>query len=407
MAVMSAIRCVVFSVIVVGHAGFCIASVQDVETAKTRCFQLETSEWQKKIDILSAQGGGTLVVPKGIHPTGALFFRPGVKLHLEEGAVLLGSDHEADYPKCETRIEGETCCYYPALINADGCDGFAITGCGTIDGHGFATWEEFWRRLQEARARTGNADTFRNKDLMRPRILYVSNSKNVDISGVTFKNSKFWTTHFYQCENVVVHGCAFLADVTKDSKGNELKGPSTDAVDIDKCRNFTVRGCRISVNDDGVVVKGGKGAWANDYEKHPENGPSSDVLVEDCVFLAPTHSCLTLGSECPEARGVVMRNCRMDGVGDMLYLKMRTDTPQRYSDILVEDMAGNCKTLLHAGVWAQYADFGGRTQAELKSYATNVVIRNCRVNCREVRNVREAPEVFELAGLKLENNEIK
>ena len=361
---------------------------------------------QRTIDACASAGGGRVVVPKGVYATGALFFRPGVNLHLDEGAVLLGSDDGADYPLCETRIEGETCRYYPAVVNADRCDGFTITGKGTIDGHGFATWEEFWHRLKEAQRRTGNADAFRNKDLMRPRVLYVSNSRNVDVSGVTFRNSKFWTTHFYQCEDVLVRSCSFIAEITRDSEGKVLKGPSTDAVDIDKCRRFTVRGCRISVNDDGVVVKGGKGAWANDYDRHPENGPSSDILVEDCVFQSPTHSCLTLGSECPEAHCIVMRNCRMEGVGDMLYLKMRTDTPQRYSDVLVENMTGNCLTFLHAGAWTQYADFGGRTSAELKSCATNVVIRNCRVTCREIRNVSEDQEVFELKGLRLERNEI-
>ena len=243
--------------------------------------------------------------------------------------------------------------------------------------------------------------------MMRPRILYVSNSKNVNISGVTFKNSKFWTTHFYQCEDVTVRDCCFLAEVTKDSKGRELKGPSTDAVDIDKCRNFTVRNCRISVNDDGIAIKGGKGAWADDYTKHPENGSTSNVLVEDCEFLAPTHSCLTLGSECLEAHGIVMRNCRMTGVCDMLYLKMRTDTPQHYSDVLVDGMTGDCQVFLHAGAWTQYADFGGRQQDELKSYATNVVIRSCRVTCRNPRNVQEDPSVFELTGLRLEDNEIR
>ena len=367
----------------------------------------ETSALQGKIDEIATRGGGVLVIPKGVHLTGALYFKPGVNLHLEEGAVLLGSNEESDYPKCTTRIEGETCCYYPALVNADRCDGFTITGRGTIDGNGISTWELFWRRFKDAQEEKGSADTFRNKDLMRPRILYVSNSRNVDVSGVTFKNSKFWTTHFYQCENVLVHDCFFLAEVTKDSKGNELKGPSTDAVDIDKCKNFTVRSCRISVNDDGVVVKGGKGAWANDYARHPENGPSSDILVEDCLFEAPTHSCLTLGSECPEARRVVMRNCRMEGAGDMLYLKMRTDTPQRYTDVVVDGMTGNCSTVFHAGTWTQYADMGGRELSDLKSIATNVEIRNCRVTCHSRCNVEENAETHELRELKFKNNEIR
>ena len=63
----------VLSVMALGDAGSCNLSVQDDGAAKTTCSQLETSAWQKKIDALSLQGGGTLVVPKGVHLTGALF----------------------------------------------------------------------------------------------------------------------------------------------------------------------------------------------------------------------------------------------------------------------------------------------------------------------------------------------
>ena len=37
--------------------------------------------------------------------------------------MLKGSDDCSDYPICETRIEGESCLYFSALINADGLDG--------------------------------------------------------------------------------------------------------------------------------------------------------------------------------------------------------------------------------------------------------------------------------------------
>ena len=108
---------------------------------------INTAAIQRTIDACAQAGGGWVVVPRGVYRTGAVFFKPGVKLRLDEGAVLLGSDDGADYPPCETRIEGETCGYYPAIVNADRCDGFAIEGRGTIDGHGFGTWEEFWRTL--------------------------------------------------------------------------------------------------------------------------------------------------------------------------------------------------------------------------------------------------------------------
>ena len=366
-------------------------------------FADEAKSIQSMIDETAAKGGGTVVLPAGEYRTGAVFLKPGVNLHLEKGAHIVGTDDAADYPMMETRIEGETCLYYPALINADHCDGLKLTGDGIIDGHGADVWYEFWTR-REAMKKEGKE--LKNKDLMRPRLLYVSNSKNVEVKGLTFKNSKYWTTHYYQCEDVTVDGCRILAEVLQGPDGKQLKGPSTDAVDIDKCRRFTVKNCYISVNDDGVVVKGGKGAWADDYVRHPENGTSTDVLVENCDFRSPTHAALTLGSECPEASGVTMRNCTVDGVDNMLYLKMRTDTPQHYSNVLVENVTGKCNRFFLAGAWSQYADLGGRTQKDVMSYAKDVTIRNCKVECRKEIEFKGEGKYFELEGLVLEGNEI-
>lgn len=356
---------------------------------------------QTRIDEIAAKGGGTLVLTAGVYRTGAIFFKPGVNLHLEKGARIVGVDEPKGYPMRETRIEGETCMYYPALVNADGCDGFRISGEGVIDGHGANTWEEFWTKRATARKKGGD---LRNKELMRPRVLYVSNSKNVDISGVTFKNSKFWTTHFYDCEDVIVHDCAIVAEILKDRRGKELKGPSTDAIDIDKCRRFTVRNVDISVNDDGVVVKGGKGPWADDYGKFPGNGPSTDVLVENCTFRSPTHSALTLGSECPAATNVTMRGCVMDGCGNMLNLKMRTDTPQRYANVLVENCRGRCNVFFNVQAWSQYHDGQGRTAAELKSFADGVTLRGNIIEAGRIRNVQRNDKVFRIDDLVFEDN---
>ena len=356
---------------------------------------------QERIDEIAANGGGTLTLTAGVYRTGALFFKPGVSLHLEKGAVVVGVDEAEGYPMRETRIEGETCLYYPALVNADSCDGFTISGEGVIDGHGANTWEEFWAKRAEAK-KCGSE--FRNKALMRPRVLYVSRSRNVDVSGVTFKNSKFWTTHFYDCEDVVVHNCKIVAEILKDSKGKELKGPSTDAIDIDKCRRFIVRNVDISVNDDGVVVKGGKGAWADDYAKFPGNGPSSDVLVENCTFRHPTHTALTLGSECPAATNVTMRGCTMDGCGNMVNLKMRTDTPQRYANVLVENCRGRCKTFFRARAWSQYHENILRPREDVKSHADGVTLRNNVIEAPTAKDVECDDDVFAITNLRFENN---
>ena len=384
------------AMLVAAYATLMANEVRAAETAKVP----DVWPLQKRIDEIAASGGGTLTLTAGVYRTGAIFFKPGVNLHLEKGATILGVDEAAGYPMRMTRIEGETCLYYPALVNADRCDGFKISGEGVIDGHGANTWEEFWTKREEARK---HGRDYRNKEPMRPRLLYVFHSRNVDVSGVTFKNSKYWTTHFHDCEDVVVHDCRIVAEILKDSKGKPLKGPSTDAVDISKCRRFTVRNVDVSVNDDGICIKGGKGPWADDYGKFPDNGPSTDVLVEGCTFHYPTHSALTLGSECPAASNVTMRNCVVDGCGDLLYLKMRTDTPQHYSNVLVEKCRGKCNNYFHAQAWSQYHDAKGRSKAELKSYADGVTLRNNNVKAKRRVMIKKDDSLFEITNLSIDS----
>src|ERR1044072_2936569 len=65
---------------------------------------LNTKAIQAVIDECAKNGGGALVIPKGIFISGALFLKPGVNLEFENGAVLKGSTDINDYPKLNTRI---------------------------------------------------------------------------------------------------------------------------------------------------------------------------------------------------------------------------------------------------------------------------------------------------------------
>lgn len=75
--------------------------------------------------------------------------------------------------------------------------------------------------------------------------------------------------------------------------GAPVKAPSTDALDIDVCTDVLVKNCRMEVNDDAIVLKGGKGPWADQAE---ENGSNERIIVEDCVY-GFCHGCLTCGCE--------------------------------------------------------------------------------------------------------------
>ena len=101
---------------------------------------LQTEKIQSAIDAAAQNGGGVIVIPKGTYLSGALFFKPKTHLHLEEGAVLKGSDDISNFPIIDTRMEGQSLKYFTALVNADKVDGFTLSGKGTIDGNGLRYW---------------------------------------------------------------------------------------------------------------------------------------------------------------------------------------------------------------------------------------------------------------------------
>ena len=332
---------------------------------------VQTAAIQRVIDLVAQEGGGVVIVPRGTFLTGALFFKQGTHLHVTEGARLKGSQRIIDFPILTTRIEGETCQYFCALINADGLDGFSISGKGTIDGNGLPYWQEFWIR------RSWNPQCT-NKDAQRPRLTYVSNSRNVTIQDVHLINSPFWTNHVYQSNHVRYLDCYIFAPTENVYAPLPQRGaPSSDAIDIDACTDVMVNGCFMHVNDDAVVLKGGKGTWA---DKDSTNGPCERILIQNCRY-GRVHSCLTLGSESLHDRNIILRNCYSEQSSRVLWLKMRPDTPQHYEYVLVEGITGRCGSFLFVHPWTQF--FKPQERADMPlSRCNNITMRNNSVESR-------------------------
>ena len=347
--------------------------------------QVHTAELQALIDRIASEGGGVLTVTPGTWQTGALFFRQGVHLYVMEGATLLGSDDISDYPLLDTRIEGESCRYFAALINADGLDGFTILGPGTIDGHGERSWRSFALRRSWDPACT-------NKQEQRARLVFLSNCAHAPVAGVRLQNSQFWTDHLYRCHHVKYIGCSIFSPRTP------VRAPSTDALDIDACTDVLVKGCRMEVNDDAVVLKGGKGPWA---DTQPENGANERILVEDCTF-GFCHGCLTCGSESIRDRNVIMRRIRVEDGFNLLWLKLRPDTPQHYSHITLEDITGHIGNFITAAPWTQFYDLKGRTDKPV-SLAEHITVRRCECDCQVALQVTLCDEQYRLDDFRLED----
>lgn len=350
---------------------------------------LYTNQFQELIDKVHSNGGGVIVIPKGVYKTGALYFKQGVNLYLDKDAVLMGSDSIFDYQIVETRIEGETCLYYNALINVENVDGFTILGEGTIDGNGLNSWKAFWKRREWNPSCT-------NKDEQRPRLIYISNCKNVNFCGVRLINSHFWTTHLYKSQYVKYINCYIY------SPASPVKAPSTDAIDIDACTDILVKGCYLEVNDDAVALKGGKGPWACDDSN---NGKNERIIIEDCHY-GFCHACLTCGSESIHNNNIIMRRVKVDEGMNLLWLKMRPDTPQEYENILIEDISGKINNFLNINPWTQFFDLKGRKDI-LLSYAHNIKLSNCDCVCDKYFNVLPEPKQYKLSNFSFENIKIK
>ena len=345
---------------------------------------VQTKKIQEVIDLAARNGGGVIVIPKGTFLSGSLFFKNNTHLHLEEDAVLKGSDYISHFPVKMTRMEGQTLKYFMALVNADGLDGFTISGKGTLNGNGLRYWKSFWLR------RSINPDCT-NMEEMRPRIIYLSNCKNAQIEGIRIMNSPFWSTHFYKCSFLK------LLNLRITSPASPVKAPSTDAVDLDVCNNVLIKNCYMSVNDDAVALKGGKGPWA---DKDANNGENYDIIIEDCTY-GFCHSAFTCGSESILSRNVIVRRCKVDRARALLTLKMRPDTPQKYEYILVEDITGNVQNCLNIAPWTQFYDLKDRKDTPL-SYSNNITMRNIDIDCNVFFNVKKSDQ-YKLSDFCFEN----
>ncbi len=316
-------------------------AVADGATINTRAIQ-------SVIDALARSGGGTVVVPRGVFVSGALFLKPGVHLHLDAGAVLRCTIDMTHFPPRRTRIEGHfEERFTPALINADRCDGLRITGQGTLDGAGRPIWDLFWR-LRNAAPDPGN---FPNLGVPRARLALIERSRGVTIEGVTFKDSQFWNLHLYRCRDVTVRRARF--EVPDDYK----QAPSSDGIDLDSCQDVLIDGCDFSVTDDCIAAKGSKGPRAMEDADSP---PVERIRVRNCLFRRG-HQVFSCGSEATIIRDVSVEDCRVTGAMVLARLKLRPDTPQRYENIQFRNITldSDGGSIVAVEPWTQYRDRSG------------------------------------------------
>jgi len=197
-------------------------------------------------------------------------------------------------------------------------------------------------------------------------------------------------------------GCYIFAPNNNVTPVDPKRGaPSSDAIDLDVCKNVLIAGCYMSVCDDAVVLKGGKGTWA---DKDADNGPCENIMVTDCTY-GKVHGCMTLGSESIHDRNVILRRCKVHEANRVLWLKMRPDTPQHYEYVTVEDMQGDCASFLVVRPWTQFFKPEERDDMPL-SQCNNITIRNINMDCKNFFDVGQSDK-YRLLDFTFENVSVR
>ena len=262
---------------------------------------------QAAIDKAHSEGGGTIVLDKGKHPTGALFFPRGTNLHIERDAQLISIVDTTLYPIITTRWEGRMRQARAALLNFDDNEGCRLTGEGLIDAKGLE-----WKELPVHFAG-------------RPKTICFNRCDGGTISGVSIRNQAFWCVHILFTNGFTVDGIHINA---------EEYIPSSDGIDIDSSTGVTIRNVHIRAHDDCISIKSGK-----DTDGRRVNKASEDILIENCHFDYG-HGGVAIGSEVSgDVRRVTVRHCDM--AGENWYPIRFKSQPSRggiVEDILFDDI---------------------------------------------------------------------
>ena len=290
---------------------------RSLSIAKTGAKQnkLSTTAIQKAIDRISAQGGGTVIVPKGSWLSGRLTLKDNVNLQIEEGAELHFSGEIKDYlPVVATRNEGVDIYSMGAMIYANGAENIAITGRGKLvaPARDCEMMKQAMGGVPESlQEMTMEERVFDGRDggkVCLPQFIGPINCENIFIEGITLEKSIFWNIVPVYCDHIIIRG------VTVSSHGMGR----TDGIDIDSSVNALIEYTSLDCGDDCFTLKAGRG-----MDGVRRARPTENVVIRHCRVKRGVGG-VTMGSETAAMiRNVYMHDCVMESPQFGFYFKTR------------------------------------------------------------------------------------
>jgi polygalacturonase len=333
---------------------------------------LDTDALQKAIDTCSAQGGGTLVFPKGRYLTGTIEIKDNVTLHLDAQAVLLGSTNAADYRNLDPFMAGDGVELGYALIVAMRAKHVGIEGPGAIDGQGKAL-----------AAAEGHGHY-----TVRPFLLRWIHCTDVMLKDINLRNPGSWTNHFFQCQNVSA------SSVTIRSRGSGLV--NNDGIDIDSCQTVRVSNCDIESGDDAICLKATSAL------------PCRDIAITGCE-LSTWCNAIKLGTESlGDFENIQVSQCEIRNTGMAGIALYSVDGAQMqnvtFSDITMDDVQAPISVRLGA----RLKTFREGDQSKPPGSISNITIKNVRAtNARRMGILVNGIPNHPVENLSLESIQIE
>lgn len=362
-----------------------------------------------------ASTGALIKVPAGTWVTGPITLKSDSVLYLDKDAVIKFIADENLYSPVFTRWEGVRCYAMHPCVYAENAENVKVTGEGTIDGNG--SW--WWTKARSKKNSTNGPETPAEKALaalnpdylnqpgggggrqtqfLRPSLVQFNSCKKVELSGVTVKDSPFWTVNPVFCQGVSIVGVTI---------SNPEDSPNTDAIDIDSCEDVYIANCDISVGDDAITIKSGSGEDAVKAAR-----PTKNVVVENCVVHSG-HGGAVIGSETAAGiSNVTFRHCTFIGTDRGIRIKTRRGRGGHienlnFSDLTVEgclcpiafNMFYRCGTNEDWPFVQEKLPVTDVTPSIRNVTIEDVKATNCRSSATFMAGLPEAP----ITGVKIKN----
>jgi len=253
---------------------------------------LDTKAIQMTIDTCAERLGGTVFFPAGTYLTGTIHLRNHIRLHLDAGALILGSTNVDDYPIKVCAYPSRSDSYtVRALFWGEGLQDIAITGRGIIDGQGphfngnLASADEI-AHLTELLQKDGRyvpKNIFAN----RPFLIRLVSCRDILVENVTLRRSAMWMQQYLNCEFLTIRG------ITVYNHGCR----NNDMMDIDGCRNVVITGCFGDTDDDALTLKS------------TGEAPTENVTISDCIVRSRCNA-IKAGTESTGGfKDITITNC--------------------------------------------------------------------------------------------------